>query len=63
MELLRGHNESEDSLNPGVFRGLVDFASRIDRAMEAHVKSATVFKGTSKTIQNELLDCMLEVTK
>ncbi|KAJ1176306.1 hypothetical protein NDU88_001588 [Pleurodeles waltl] len=31
--------------------------------MEAHLKSATVFKGTSKTIQNELLDCMLEVTK
>ncbi|KAJ1188621.1 hypothetical protein NDU88_005380 [Pleurodeles waltl] len=60
---LRGHDETEDSLNPGVFRGLVDFVSSIDSAMEAHLKSATVFKGTSKTIQNELLDCMLEVTR
>ncbi|KAJ1125258.1 hypothetical protein NDU88_003691 [Pleurodeles waltl] len=60
---LRGHDETEESLNPGVFRGLVDFVSNIDSAMEAHLKSATVFKGTSKTIQNELLDCMLEVTR
>ncbi|KAJ1193316.1 hypothetical protein NDU88_002615 [Pleurodeles waltl] len=60
---LRGHDETEESLNPGVFRGLVDFVSNIDSAMEAHLKSATVFKGTSETIQNELLDCMLEVTK
>ncbi|KAJ1095790.1 hypothetical protein NDU88_000946 [Pleurodeles waltl] len=60
---LRGHDETEESLNPGVFRGLVDFVSSIDSAMEAHLKSATVFKGTSKTIQNELLDCMLEVTR
>ncbi|KAJ1169036.1 hypothetical protein NDU88_000943 [Pleurodeles waltl] len=61
--VLRGHDETEESLNPGVFRGLVDFVSSIDSAMEAHLKSATVFKGTSKTIQNELLDCMLEVTR
>ncbi|KAJ1199597.1 hypothetical protein NDU88_003431 [Pleurodeles waltl] len=60
---LGGHDETEESLNPGVFRGLVDFVSSIDSAMEAHLKSATVFKGTSKTIQNELLDCMLEVTR
>ncbi|XP_069505521.1 zinc finger MYM-type protein 1-like [Ambystoma mexicanum] len=60
---LRGHDETEDSLNPGVFRGLVDFVSSIDSAMELHLKNATVFKGTSKTIQNELLDCMHTVTR
>uniref|UniRef100_H2ZT00 DUF4371 domain-containing protein n=1 Tax=Latimeria chalumnae TaxID=7897 RepID=H2ZT00_LATCH len=60
---LRGHNETESSLNPGVFRGLVDLVSSIDSAMEKHVKSATVLKGTSKTIQNKLLDCMLDVTR
>ncbi|KAJ1203148.1 hypothetical protein NDU88_006942 [Pleurodeles waltl] len=60
---LRGHDETEESINPGVFRGLVDFVSGIDSAMEAHLKSATVFKGTAKTIQNELLDFMLEVTR
>uniref|UniRef100_H3BEE8 HAT C-terminal dimerisation domain-containing protein n=1 Tax=Latimeria chalumnae TaxID=7897 RepID=H3BEE8_LATCH len=53
---LRGHDETESSLNPGVFRGLVDLVSSIDSAMEKHEKSATVFKDTSKTIQNELLD-------
>uniref|UniRef100_H3A6X8 HAT C-terminal dimerisation domain-containing protein n=1 Tax=Latimeria chalumnae TaxID=7897 RepID=H3A6X8_LATCH len=60
---LRGHDETESSLNPGMFQGLVDLVSSIDSAMEKHVKTATVFKGTSKTIQNELLDCMLEVTR
>uniref|UniRef100_H3B3J6 DUF4371 domain-containing protein n=1 Tax=Latimeria chalumnae TaxID=7897 RepID=H3B3J6_LATCH len=60
---LHGHDETESSLNPGVFRGLVDLVSSIDSAMEKHVKSATVFKGTSKTIQNELPDCMLDVIR
>uniref|UniRef100_H3ADY7 TTF-type domain-containing protein n=1 Tax=Latimeria chalumnae TaxID=7897 RepID=H3ADY7_LATCH len=55
---LRGHDETESSLNPG----LVDLVSSMDSAMEKHVK-VQVFKGTSKTIQNELLDCMLEVTR
>ncbi|KAM4678573.1 zinc finger MYM-type protein 1-like isoform 1-T2 [Discoglossus pictus] len=60
---LRGHDESETSLNPGVFRGLVDLVGSIDSAMEQHLKTATVFKGMSKTVQNELLDCMHEVIK
>lgn len=29
--------------------------------LKSHLEKATVFKGTSKTIQNELLQCMLEV--
>ncbi|KAJ1097163.1 hypothetical protein NDU88_002289 [Pleurodeles waltl] len=60
---LQGHDETVESLNPGVFRGLVDFVSSVDSVMEAHLKNATVFKGTSKTIQNELLYFMLEVTR
>uniref|UniRef100_H3ARG5 DUF4371 domain-containing protein n=1 Tax=Latimeria chalumnae TaxID=7897 RepID=H3ARG5_LATCH len=60
---LHGHDETESSLNPGVFQGLVDLVSSIDSAMEMHVKTATVFKGTSETIQNELLGCMLDVTR
>ncbi|KAK0133198.1 hypothetical protein N1851_031417 [Merluccius polli] len=31
--------------------------------MEEHLENATVFKGTSKTVQNELLDCMLSVNQ
>lgn len=60
---LRGHDESDCSDNPGIFRGLVDFVASLDSVLEEHLKTATVFKGTSKTIQNELLDCMLSVIK
>lgn len=60
---LRGHGESESSENPGIFLGLIDFMSSIDSAVKEHMDSNHVFKGTSKTIQNELLDCMLEVCR
>ena len=45
--------------NPGIFRGLVDVIASLDSALKEHLESATVFKGTYKTVQNELLDCML----
>lgn len=60
---LRGHDESEGSDNPGIFRGLVDLVASLDSVLEEHLQNATVFKGTSKTIQNELLDCMLSVLR
>ena len=58
---LRGHDESEESSNPGVFKGLVNFVAEIDNVMANHLATATVFKGTSKTIQNEILDALYEV--
>lgn len=58
---LRGHDESETSINQGIFRGLVNFTAELNESMKDHLQKATVFKGTSKTIQNELLDCMLQV--
>ncbi|XP_057193943.1 zinc finger MYM-type protein 1-like [Triplophysa rosa] len=60
---LRGHNESESSDNPGIFRGLVDFVASLDGVLKEHLENASVFKGTSKTMQNELLDCMLSVMR
>ena len=60
---LRGHDESEHSDNPGIFLGLVDLISSIDSAVKEHIESSSVFKGTSKTVQNELLECMLEVCR
>jgi hypothetical protein len=56
---LRGHDETENSENPGIFLGLVDLVSRIDSAVKEHIESSSVLKGTSKTVQNELLECML----
>ena len=58
---LRGHNEQEDSLNPGIFKGLINFSAELDLALRDHLQQATVFKGTSKDIQNDLLECMLSV--
>ena len=60
---LRGHDEHNDSLNPGVFRGLLDFTSSLDTSFKSHLESAAVFKGSSKTIQNELLESILEICK
>lgn len=60
---LRGYDETMSSKNPGVFRILIDCACELDSTLEAHFKTATVFKGTSKSIQNELLESMLKVCK
>lgn len=58
---LRGHDERDNSQNPGIFKGLINFSSELDTVLREHFQKATVFKGTSKVIQNELLDCMLKV--
>ena len=55
---LRGKDETEGSTNPGIFLGLVNFVAQLDEVFDDHLKNAKVFKGTSKTIQNELLECM-----
>lgn len=60
---MRGHDETDSSDNPGMFQGLVDFVSFLDTVLKEHLEIATVFKGESKTIQNELLGCMLSVTR
>ena len=60
---MRGHDERDESTNAGIFRGLVNLMASIDTVLEEHLKNATVFKGTSKTVQNKLLDCMLAVLR
>jgi hypothetical protein len=56
-----GHDETLASTNQDVFKGLLDFASRLDDTLRTHFETATVFKTNSKTIQYELLGCILEV--
>ncbi|KAG0729553.1 Zinc finger MYM-type protein 1 [Chionoecetes opilio] len=55
------HDETTSSEKPGVFSGLIDFACELDPSLDPHVTTATVFKGTFKVIQNELLESMLEI--
>jgi hypothetical protein len=42
---LRGHDESEQSENPGIFGGPIDFVSNIDDAMKEHIQNSDIFKG------------------
>lgn len=58
---LRGHDESEDSVNRGIFQGLINYTAEVDKKLKEHLQSATIFKGTSKEIQNDLLDCIFDV--
>nr|CAI5825095.1 unnamed protein product [Callosobruchus analis] len=51
---LRPHNETSTSHNPGIYVGLVNFTAEIDALLAIHMKGSQVFKGISKTIQNEL---------
>ena len=60
---LRGHDEKAGSNNPGVFLGLIEYTCSLDSSLETHIDSSKVFKGTSKTIQNELLESILKVSR
>ena len=55
---LRGHDETLTSDDPGVFLGSVNFTAALDSVLNQHLESGTIFKGTSRTVQNELLDNM-----
>ena len=37
---------------------MVNFTAALDSVLNQNLESATVFKGTSRTVQNELLDSM-----
>ena len=52
-----------DLANLGVFRGLLDLTSILDSSFKSHFETVTLFKGASKTIQNEILESILENCK
>lgn len=58
---LRGHDETDESLNRGVFKELINYSAELDIVLKEHLATSSVFKGTSKIIQNDILDCMLTV--
>ena len=60
---LRGHDEHVDSTSPKVFRDLLDLTSNLDSSFKSHFETATLFKGTSTTIQNEIFESILENCK
>ncbi|VVC34062.1 Ribonuclease H-like domain,Domain of unknown function DUF4371 [Cinara cedri] len=61
---LRGRDEKSNSENPGVFRGLINFSSELDSVLKCHIGNSSVFKGLSKSIQNDLLEyCLAGLSK
>lgn len=52
----------ESTVNMGNFRAILDYRSEFDGILKEHLKnSSSRAKFTSKTIQNELIDCAKEV--
>lgn len=41
---LRGHDETENSSNPGVFNGLINYTATIDSVLKDHLQSTIIFK-------------------
>jgi hypothetical protein len=58
---LCGHDETVQPPNLGFFKGLLEFAGNLDESCKTHFLKFKGIRGTSTIIQNELLDCILEV--
>ena len=58
---IHGHNKKEDSNKKGVFLELVNYTRKIVASFNSYIKEGHLFKGTSKMVQNELLQCILDV--
>jgi hypothetical protein len=61
-----GHNEGEGSLNRGVSQGALNLLAIYDATLSTHLETSTTFRGTSNTIQNDIIravsDAVLEKT-
>ncbi len=58
---LRGHDESDESDNKGMFKNILEAFATFDGDLMQHLQNSTVFRGESKTIQNEILDISLQI--
>nr|CAI5827286.1 unnamed protein product [Callosobruchus analis] len=59
----RGYDETSESDNKGNFKELIDFLKTYDQKLERFLSEATVFVGTSKSIQNDLIESISSVVK
>lgn len=57
----RGHNESVLSLNRGNYIEFLNVLKQYDPILSQHLETATVFKGTSMAIQNDLIKAVGEL--
>jgi hypothetical protein len=54
----RGHDESKNSNNRGNYIELLKYTADYDPLLAEHLETATVFKGFSSHIQNDLIDAV-----
>lgn len=60
----RGHDESKaNSGSRGKFKDLCSLLAKFDPTMKEHLETATVFRGDSKTIQDDLTACIAECVR
>nr|CAI5823530.1 unnamed protein product [Callosobruchus analis] len=59
----RGHDETSESDNEGNFKELIDFLKTYDQKLVRFLSEATVFVGTSKSIQNDLIESISSVVE
>lgn len=57
----RGHFEGEESKNKGNFMELFKLMVKYDSVLQIHLETSKTFKGTSKSIQNDLIQCVQSV--
>ena len=57
----RGHDESSDSLNKGKYQEFLEAVREIDPVLDNHLQTSTVFRGTSATIQNDIIQAVSSV--
>jgi len=57
----RGHFEGGESKNKGNFKELFKLMVKYDSVLQIHLETSKTFKGTSKSIQNDLIQCVQSV--
>ena len=57
----RGHKEGENADNRGNYIELAYCMGEFDEKLQKHLKTATVFKGTSSAIQNDIIESISAV--
>jgi hypothetical protein len=60
---LSGHEEKINSTNKGVFPSVVYLCKNLDISLGSHFENSKVFKRTSKSKQNDLLNCILLIAR
>lgn len=59
----RGHDEKNGSLNKGNYVETLNLLKRWDHTLNEHLESATVFRGTSSDVQNEVIGVISDIVE